>query len=139
MISKDRLIPIILWIGWSVSVTVSGYLFFYGSGFAKPFFFGCVLAVSFYFLRRRSRLVYGLLELLAGGLLLGNAIYSGSGRGAFSPPFSAEFARFDPRAIALQSYGGLFIIIRGLDNIGEGWTRCPACARLAAALRHRLP
>jgi hypothetical protein len=139
MIPKDKLMPMILWTGWSVVVAVSGYLFFYGSGSVTPFFFACVLAVSFYSLRRRSRLIYGMLELIAGGLLLGNAIYSGSGRGAFSPAFSADFARFDPRTIALQSYGGLFILIRGLDNIGEGWTKSPACACLAAALRRRLP
>jgi hypothetical protein len=139
MISKGGLTQTISWIGWAVIVVASGYFFFYGGGFVTPFASGCVLATSFYLLRRRNRLIYGMLELLAGGLLLGNAIYSGSGRGSFSSAFSAGFARFDPRTISLQSYGGLFILIRGWDNIGEGCKGCPLCDRFAAVLRVWLP
>lgn len=116
----------------------SGLPLFYGGGFASPFVAGCGLAGLFYLLRSRDRLSYGLLELLAGGLLLGNAIYSGTGRGPFSSDFSSDFARFDPRSIALQSYAGLFILIRGLDNVGEGCANCCLCARMSAAVQRWL-
>lgn len=112
---------IAVWVIWVAMVGTSGYLFVYGSGFFTPFICGCIVAILLYVLRRCHRLTYGLLEFLAGVLPWANAIYAGSGRGAFSPAFSAAFDRFDIRTIVLQSYGGLFILVRGLDNICEGW------------------
>ena len=109
---------------WLLLVFVLAERFVYGSGIAIPFLAGCGLALLFYLLRSRNRLWYGMLEFLVGAVLLGNAIYSGAGRGPFSSDFSADFARFDARLIVLQSYGGLFIMIRGLDNISDGCTRC---------------
>jgi hypothetical protein len=114
-------------VAWLLSILALVYLFFYGSGFVLPFLSGCGLAVLFYLLRSRDRLWYGMLELLAGAALLGNAIYSGTGRRPFSSDFSADFARFDAKLILLQSYGGLFIIIRGMDNISEGCVKYRQC------------
>jgi hypothetical protein len=111
-------------IGWLLLVFFLANRFVNGSGFVIPFLAACGLALLFYLLRSRNRLFYGMLEFLVGAVLLGNAIYSGAGRGPFSSDFSADFARFDTRLILLQSYGGLFIMIRGLDNISEGSAKC---------------
>jgi hypothetical protein len=120
---------------WLLCILALAYLFFYGSGFVLPLLSGCGLALLFYLLRSRDRRWYGMLELLAGAALLGNAIYSGTGRGSFSSDFSAAFARFDARLILLQSYGGVFIMIRGFDNIGESCIKYQQCIR---ALSRRL-
>lgn len=105
-------------IGWLLAVGALTYWFVYASN-SVALLCACGLAGLLYVLRRSARLVYGLLECLAGFLLLAQVIYSGAGRGPFSLDFSADFARFDPRVIALQSYAGLFLIVRGLDNIWE--------------------
>ena len=108
------------WIAWLLAVGGLTYWFVYASN-TVALLCACGLAGLLYVLRRRARLPYGLLECLAGFLLLMQAIYSGAGRGPFSLAFSSGFTRFDPRVIALQSYAGLFLLVRGLDNISEGW------------------
>jgi hypothetical protein len=79
-----------------------------------PLLFGCLLAFLLYLLRERTRLVYGLLEFLVGVALIWDAIHATTG--SFSSDFSADFHP----AATLQSYAGLFIFIRALDNIGAG-------------------
>ena len=109
------------WIAWLLAVGGLTYWFVY-AGNTAALLCACGLAGLLYVLRRGARGPYGLLECLAGVLLLAQAIYSGAGRGPFSSAFSDAFTRVDPRIIALQSYAGLFLIVRGLDNICEGWS-----------------
>jgi hypothetical protein len=118
---------VIRWIWWWAVVWLLAtlallYLFIYGDGWVVPLLSACVIAVLLYVLRRKERLLYGVLEFVAGVCLLGSVVSSGSGRGPFSSEFSDDFARFDA-LIVLQSFAGIFILVRGLDNTGEGWAK----------------
>ena len=119
------------WIGasiaWLLAVGGLTYWFVHASNFVA-LLCGFGLAGLLYALRTGARLLYGLLECLVGSLLLAQVIFSGTGRGPFSPDFSPDFARFDPSVIVLQSLAALFLIVRGLDSISA------EVARIRAAL-----
>ena len=91
------------------------YWFVHASNFVA-LLCGFGLAGLLYALRTGARLLYGLLECLVGSLLLAQVIFSGTGRGPFSPDFSPDFARFDRSVIVLQSLAALFLIVRGLGQ-----------------------
>jgi hypothetical protein len=133
-----RTCRVVAWIAWLLAVGGLTYWFVYASN-TVALLCACGLAGLLYILRRRARLPYGLLECLAGFLLLMQAIYSGAGRGPFSIEWSADFARLDPRVIALQSYAGLFLLVRGLDNICEGWPGGSDLVRMARRFAHWPP
>lgn len=66
-----------------------------------------VLGVAFYSFRQRQRLAYGLCEVAFGWF--GAAI-------AFWPTFNYQSVGVTG---AIQIFGGLYVIVRGLDNIGK--------------------
>ena len=82
--------------------------------------FGCgiVVAVSLFCFRFRFRLIYGLGELVFGLLVLWDA--TGKGRGAFSSDFSSGFDIFQLSVVFIQTFGAIYVLIRGLDNSLQG-------------------
>ena len=86
----------------------------YGEGGLAVISGGLVAAVAMFLSRLRARLVYGLLEVAFGAFELWNA--SGKGRGAFSPDFSDEFAKFQLGVVVAQTLAAIYVLIRGLDN-----------------------
>ena len=62
------------WIAWLLAVGGLTYWFVYASN-TVALLCACGVAGLLYVLRRHARLPYGLLECLAGGLLLAQAIY----------------------------------------------------------------
>ena len=107
---------------WSLICAILIDRFFYGTNL-EAVLCGIGLAVLFYLLRATHRISYGFAEVVVGTLLLWQAIYWGVGRGDFGGDFGGDFTRFDARTIALQSYAGVFILVRGLDNIVEGYSK----------------
>jgi len=76
---------------------------------------GIVLAVVLFLLRMRVRVVYGLIEVAFGLYVLWNA--AGKGLGSFSSGFSSGFDTFQLSVILIQTFGAIYILIRGLDNL----------------------
>jgi hypothetical protein len=76
---------------------------------------GIVLAVVLFLLRMRVRVVYGLIEVAFGLYVLWNA--AGKGHGSFSSGFSSGFDTFQLSVILIQTFGAIYILIRGLDNL----------------------
>jgi hypothetical protein len=63
----------------------------------------------------RVRVVYGLIEVAFGLYVLWNA--AGKGHGSFSSGFSSGFDTFQLSVILIQTFGAIYILIRGLDNL----------------------
>ena len=75
-------------------------------------------AVSFYRLRRRNRLVYGVLELI---IAIGFFYFLLVGMAFADKPMTLEllFSRM------LTMFAGIYFMVRGLDSIGEGLKKSP--------------
>jgi hypothetical protein len=48
---------------------------------------------------------------------------SGKGRGDFSSDFSNDFAKYQWTVILLQTGAGIYALVRGLDNLKQGYER----------------
>ena len=69
--------------------------------------------------RQQQRLLYGLLELAFAVFVLVDA--SSKGRGDFSADLVGnDFATFKLSVVLLQTFGAIYVIIRGLDNCYQG-------------------
>jgi hypothetical protein len=79
---------------------------------------GIFTAISLFLLRLRFRGLYGAIEVLFGLYVLWNA--SGNGRGEFSSEFSSGFDTFRLSVVLIQTFGAIYILIRGLDNLLQG-------------------
>jgi hypothetical protein len=77
-----------------------------------------VLAVVLFSGRKHYRVIYGAIEIGFGIFVLIYAWHKG--RGGFSSDFNNDFQIYEWQLILLQTFGAIFIIIRGLDNIGQG-------------------
>ncbi len=73
-----------------------------------PFLVAPALGASLFAIRQRARLAYGSAELLVGIGMSTQVVF---------PPF--DYAAFDMKQ-SLQFIAGLYVIVRGLDNIGVG-------------------
>jgi hypothetical protein len=71
-----------------------------------------------FFLRLRFRFLYGLIEVGFGLCVLWDA--SGKGRGDFSSGFSSGFDTFQLSVVLIQTFGAVYVLIRGLDNLLQG-------------------
>jgi hypothetical protein len=71
-----------------------------------------------FLLRLRFRFLYGGVELVFGLYVLWNA--SDKGRGSFSSGFSSGFDTFQISVVLIQTFGAIYVIIRGLDNLMQG-------------------
>jgi hypothetical protein len=107
--------PFIIWLA---IVAAPAYVVLYPRKdwwiFPSAFF----LVFALYWLRAKVRLYFGLVEFLFGAYVFATSIQKG--RGAFSPDFSADFARFDINLIIVTAFTAGYIMIRGLDNIETG-------------------
>jgi hypothetical protein len=96
----------------------------YGAFYGSPRIYvlsGMWIAGVLFWLRKRRRLAYGLTEVLAGLFTLYQS--STIGRGAFSSGFSDGFQTYRWQLILISTLGAIYVIIRGLDNIDQGWQR----------------
>src|ERR1700722_13643289 len=81
---------------------------------------GVLIATLLCWCRSRSQIAYGLLEIAVGLFLMMLSLQVTPG--AFSSGFSSGF---DPihYAVTLTTYlGAAFVMVRGCDNIKQGWT-----------------
>lgn len=77
-----------------------------------------VLAVILFSIRKHYRGTYGAIEIAFGIFVL---IYTWSkGRGGFSSDFSNDFQIYEWQLILLQTFGAIYIIIRGLGSLEQG-------------------
>jgi hypothetical protein len=81
---------------------------------------GVALALTLFWLRGRYRIHYGAIEVLVGLATLGQNYTTG--RGAFSGAFSEAYQTYDWRVVFLTLLAGVYIMVRGLDNIAQGWS-----------------
>ena len=82
---------------------------------------GLLAALAMFVSRQRCRLVYGLLELAFGVFVLWDA--AGKGRGDFNNDYNNnDFSKFQLTVVLLQTFGAIYVIIRGLDHSYQGWT-----------------
>jgi hypothetical protein len=79
---------------------------------------GVVTALTLFLLRLRFRFLYGLIEIGFGLCVLWDA--AGKGRGGFSAGFSSGFDTFQISVVLIQTFGAIYVLIRGLDNILQG-------------------
>lgn len=80
---------------------------------------GIALALSLFWLRGRYRLLYGTAEFLAGTFTLLQSYPTG--RGAYSGAFAEPFEPYNWHAVFLTTLAGVYIMVRGLDNISQRW------------------
>jgi hypothetical protein len=81
---------------------------------------GIILGFAFFWLRDHHRISYGLSEVAAG--IFGLYQTSSVGRGDFSADFSSsDFRTFQWKVAFFATLGAVYIIVRGLDNISQGW------------------
>jgi predicted membrane protein len=73
------------------------------------------LAITLFFMRVKFRGLYGALEVLFGTFVLWNV--GSDARGGFGPDFSSDFAIFRASVVIIQTVGGIYIVVRGLDNL----------------------
>jgi hypothetical protein len=99
-----------------LAVTIYGLL--YGP-FAVYILSGVGAAFVLFWLRKRHRVLYGLIEIGTGVFTLWN--HFSDGKGGFSSGFSSGFQTFQWQIALLATLGAIYIIIRGLDNIDQGW------------------
>jgi hypothetical protein len=97
---------------------VALYLVVYPSTKATIIVGGIVAALAMFAFRQQQRLLYGLLELAFAVFFLVDA--SSKGRGDFSADFGNDFATFKLSVVLLQTFGAIYVIIRGLDNCYQG-------------------
>jgi hypothetical protein len=112
--ARDFARPIIL----CVVATLSLWGIFRGPNAYCTVVSALVLAVMLFSGRKHYRGTYGAIEIGFGIFVLIYAWHKG--RGEFSSDFSNDFQIYEWQLILLQTFGAIFIIIRGLDNIGQG-------------------
>src|SRR5262249_18523392 len=99
-------------------ISIAFYIVLYGpSWLFLPV--GIVLALAFFWTRCRYRLLYGVAEFIAGAFALWHSYPIG--RGAFSGTFNEAFQSYQWQVVFLTTLAGIYIMIRGLDNISQGW------------------
>jgi uncharacterized membrane protein HdeD (DUF308 family) len=81
---------------------------------------GIVLALTLFWVRNRYRILYGTIEFSAGVFTLSQQYPIG--RGAFTGAFAEAFQRYDWHVVFLTILAGVYIMVRGLDNISQGWS-----------------
>ena len=105
--------------GWMISVTT--YV-------VPPFehqpilyiLFGVTISALLYWCRSRFQWFYGLIEIIVGLFLMVLSLQVT--RGSFSSDFSNDFDTFH-YAVTITTYlGAIFVMVRGCDNIRQGWT-----------------
>ncbi|MGI4951182.1 MAG: hypothetical protein ACRYGM_05205 [Janthinobacterium lividum] len=105
-----------------------------------PFMGGGVLAgASLFYIRLKARFFYGVLEVLFALVLLWSV--RNTGKGDFSADFDNDFARFVLSDIVIASGGALYVLIRGLDNVHQGWEQLRnllGCANKAETAARKL-
>lgn len=95
----------------------AGFGIFYGVP-AVYVLSGVCIALAMFWIRRSHKIIYGAIEVVAGVLALyGTALV---GKGPFDRGFSGDFYRFDWTIVLIATLTGIYIIVRGLDNIEQG-------------------
>ena len=102
----------------SVVIAGSFYMALYGPR-SLYLIAGIVLALSLFWVRGRYRILYGTAEFTAGAFTRLQS-YS-HGRGAFSTAFNEAFQRYEWQVVFLTTLAGVYIMVRGLDNVSQGW------------------
>ncbi len=80
---------------------------------------GTAIAFILFGIRKYARGIYGVIEIIAGLLLLYSSFKVTPG--SFSRDFSNDFETFRVAVTFTATVGGLFAIVRGLDNIDTWW------------------
>lgn len=86
-----------------------------GAAITSPY--GILLAVGMFVVRKLSRSLYGVIEIVAGFLLLYASFHVAAG--GFSKAFGSGFQTFRTTVAFTAVLGGVFAMVRGLDNISE--------------------
>jgi hypothetical protein len=143
---KTLVILLAIWVAISLAVNLSGALFtstekrgrfeyeainglifitvaavcalIYGSRHWIVFLGGLGLAVVLFLWRIRYRAIYGIGEIVFGVAVLWDAAYKG--RGDFNSDFSNDFSHFELSVILIQTFGAVYVLIRGMDNVLQG-------------------
>jgi hypothetical protein len=80
---------------------------------------GVILAISLFLWRIRHRSYYGMAEIAFGLYVLWDA--SVKGLGGFNADFDPHaFATFQLSVIFIQTFGAIYVMIRGMDNCLQG-------------------
>lgn len=110
------------WIAFLCICALTAWLALYGRTWLHVIA-GLVLACLLYLLRKRRRVLYGAVEIIAGvGTLVTTYPVARQTCGTF-----AESCEPIPLyVIVLGTLTGIYVVIRGLDNIQQGWTRPPS-------------
>jgi asparagine N-glycosylation enzyme membrane subunit Stt3 len=90
----------------------------FGDNVALFILSGVILALVLFFVRRRSRSIYGLIEIAAGLALLYASFHVA---GDFSKDFGSGFQTVRTTVVFTTVLGGVFAMVRGFDNISEAW------------------
>jgi hypothetical protein len=133
MIWMDRIRSGVSTIILATVVAVSIYWTFYGSSRGLNIGGAIILALSLFSVRKRYRVLYGMIEITFGIFLL--AYSWRQGRGAFSAEFSSEFDIWIWQIVFIQNFAAIYVIIRGLDNVDQG-SAAGKAARVPVARLH---
>jgi hypothetical protein len=101
-----------------VALAAAIYGILYGSP-SLYFASGIVAALALFWMRKRYRIFYGVIEVMVGLATLQQA--ARIGKGGFSSDFSADFQTFQWKLALLATLAAVYIVVRGLDNIEQGW------------------
>jgi hypothetical protein len=96
------------------AVALPGYFLIHGPNRYVIFGCGVVVAVALFVLRMKFPLVYGIVEVAFALFVLWDA--TSKGRGGFNSDFSADFAMFQLAVVLAQTFGAIYVLIRGLAN-----------------------
>ena len=107
----------------AAATAIAVYAAFYGSPIVYVLA-GVWIAGFLFWVRKRQRVLYGLTEVLAGLFILYHS--STVGRGGFNSGFSDGFQTYRWQLILISTLTAIYVIIRGLDNIEQGWRHRPA-------------
>ena len=102
----------------TVALIASIYEVIYGPARAVNTLAALTLAATLFSIRKHYRVTYGVIEIAFGIFAL--AYTWRAGRGAFSSDFSSDFDIFVWQLVVLSTLTGVYVIIRGLDNIDQG-------------------
>ena len=82
--------------------------------------FGILVSALLFWCRSRFQTLYGLIEILVGLFLIVLSLQVTGG--AFTSDFSNDFDTFHYVMTITTYLGAIFVMVRGCDNVRQGWT-----------------
>ena len=112
-----------VWLPIVAVILIAAFYFIFVGGPVLTCFCGLVIAVTLFWMRERHQISYGATEVLVGLFVLGQSYPNG--RGGFSSDFSDDFQKFHGTIVLISTLGGVYIMVRGFDNIKRGLSAKP--------------